>query len=174
MTSSADTRSHGEARQPGTSGPSSEKTALLLVAALTLLGLVLRFWHLGDWNFQATEMFTLRDSLRPKLTNPRPLIYLPNHYVVGSFGPLDEFGLRLLPAVFGVLAVPALYLVCRRLAGARAALWAALLLAVSPLHIMYSQLARYWSLVFLLCLIYPYALYLGIREGNRGWLALDA
>jgi hypothetical protein len=142
------------------------------VLALVVLACVLRFWRLGDWSFQATEMFTLRDSLVLKVSNPRPLGYVLTHYLVGAFRPLDEFGLRLLPAIFGVLSIPALYLVGRPLVGTRAALLSALLLTVSPLHVMYSQLARYWSLVFLLSAIYPYALYLGIRDRNRGALAL--
>lgn len=157
---------------PATTGRREGQGQLVLLAGLIVLALVLRFWRLGDWNFQATEMFTLRDSLNPNLSNPRPLAYFLNHYLVGSFRPLDEFGLRLLPAFFGVLAVPAVYLVCRRLAGVRAALCSALLVTVSPLQIMYSQLARYWSLVFLLSAIYPYAIYVGVRERSRGWLAL--
>ncbi|HUR96233.1 MAG TPA: glycosyltransferase family 39 protein [Gemmatimonadales bacterium] len=145
---------------------------VLLVGGVILLALVLRFWHLGDWNFQATEIFTLRDSLRPRFTNPRPLGYLLNYYLVLPLRPLDEFGLRLLPALFGALAAPALYLVGRRLVGWRPALLGALLLAVSPLLILYSQLARYWALVFLLSAIYPYALYLGIRDRSRSALAV--
>ena len=43
----------------------------ILIAALTLLALVLRFWRLGDWNFEATEMFTLRDSLKPNWVTNR-------------------------------------------------------------------------------------------------------
>jgi hypothetical protein len=150
--------------------PTARDRSTLLLAGIVVLALVLRFWRLGDWNFQATEMFTLRDSLNPKLTNPRPLGYLLNHYLVGSFRPLDEFGLRLLPAIFGLVTVPVFYLVCRRLAGTRAAICSAFLVAVSPLQIMYSQLARYWSLVFLLCAIYPFAIYVGVRERNRRWL----
>jgi mannosyltransferase len=72
-----------------------------------------------------------------------------------------------LPALFGVLAIPAIYLVARRLVGTRPALFAAFLLAVSSFHVYYSQFARYWTLVFLLSAIYPYAIYLGIRERNR-------
>src|SRR5690349_5778628 len=139
--------------------PRIERTALLLLAALVILALGLRLWHLGTWNFQATEVFTWRDSAKPQFRNPRPLGYLLNYYLVRPFVPLDELGLRILPAVFGVLAVPAIYLVSRRLIGTPGAIIAALLLAVNPLHILYSQLARYWSLVFLLCTIYPYALY---------------
>jgi uncharacterized membrane protein len=159
--------------RPSTPLPSSpeQQGHTVLFAGVVLLALILRFWRLGQWNFQATEMFTLRDSLTLKATNPRPLGYVLTHYLVGPFLPLDEFGLRLLPAVFGVLAVVAFYLVCRRLLGPRAALCGAFVLAVSPLQVMYSQLARYWSLVFLLSAIYPYALYLGIRERDRRWLA---
>lgn len=146
----------------------------LVLTGLILFALALRFWRLGDWNFEATEMFTLRDSLRPRWGNPRPLIYLLNHYLIGPFRPLDELGLRIFPALFGVLAVPALYLSARRLVGTRAALLGALLLTVSAMHVIYSQFARYWSLVFLLSAIYPFALYVGIREGNRRALALGA
>ncbi len=162
----------GTVAGPTTPGRREGLAPYVLLAGVIVLAAALRFWRLGDWGFQATEMFTLRDSLQPKLSNPRPLGYLLNHYVVGSFRPLDEFGLRLLPAVFGILAVPAFYLLGRRLVGTRAALCGALLLALSPLQVMYSQLARYWSLVFLLSTIYPYALYLGVRERNRRMLAL--
>ena len=82
-------------------GASAERTALLLILGLTLLGLVLRFWHLGDWNFQATEMFTYRDSQRPQFDNARPLGYLLNYFLVRPFHPLDELGIRLIPALAG-------------------------------------------------------------------------
>jgi hypothetical protein len=143
----------------------------LVVAGLTLLALALRAWHLGSWGFEGDEIFTLRDSLTPKLTNPRPLLYFLNHYLVLPLVPLDELGLRILPALFGVLAIPTFYFVTRRLVGVRAALFGALLLTLNAMHVYHSQSARYWSLVFLLSAIYPYALYLGVRERHRGWLA---
>jgi hypothetical protein len=43
---------------------------------------------------------------------------------------------------------------------------------VSELHVYYSQFARYWSLVFLLCAVWPYALYTGIRQRDRRALAV--
>lgn len=149
-----------------------QRSVTWLLAGLVVLALVLRFWRLGDWNFQATEMFTLRDSAGPQFGNPRPLGYVLNYYLVRPFLPLDEFGLRLLPAVFGVLSILAVYLVARRLFGTRAALFSSFLLTVSPLHVLYSQLARYWALVFLLCAIYPYAVFVGIRDRNIGMLTL--
>jgi len=144
----------------------------VLLASLIVLALALRVWRLGHWGFEGDEIFTLRDSLNPSLSNPRPLLYFLNHYLVRPLVPLDELGLRLLPALFGVLAIPAFYLVSRRLVGTRAALFGTLLLAVNPIHVYHSQYARYWSLVFLLSAVYPFALYLGFRERNRGWLAL--
>ena len=159
----------------GMAGGTTERRGLapgLVIAGLTVLALALRFWRLGEWNFEATEMFTLRDSLNPRWGNARPLGYLLNYYLVGPFRPLDELGLRILPALFGALAIPALYFASRRLIGTRAALLGALLLTLSPLHVIYSQFARYWSLVFLLSAVYPYAIYLGVRERNRRALAV--
>src|SRR4051812_32217712 len=149
-----------------------EKAPAIILSGLILLAVALRFWRLGQFNFEATEMFTLRDSLTPQFDNWRPLQYLLNYYLIRPLTPLDELGLRLLPAVFGVLAIPVLYLVARRLIGTWAALLSALLLVFSPLHVYQSQFARYWSLVFLLSAVYPYALYLGIRERNPRALAL--
>jgi hypothetical protein len=161
----------GEEMAAGTTGRRGLAPGLV-IAGLTVLAMALRFWRLGDWNFEATEMFTLRDSLNPRWGNSRPLGYLLNHYLVGPFRPLDELGLRILPALSGVLAIPALYFVSRRLIGTRAALLGALLLTLSGLHVIYSQFARYWSLVFLLSAIYPYAIYLGARESDRRMLAI--
>jgi hypothetical protein len=148
------------------------RTHLWIVAGLFALALLLRFWKLGTWNFQATEIFTLRDSNTPQFHNPRPLGYLLTYFLVRPWHSLDEFGLRLLPALFGAFTIPAVYFVNRRLIGSRAALLAALLLLASPLHVMYSQLARYWSLVCLLSAVYPSALYIGVRDRDRRMLAV--
>ncbi|HZN97787.1 MAG TPA: glycosyltransferase family 39 protein [Gemmatimonadales bacterium] len=147
-------------------------SATLAVAILSIIALALRFWHLGDWGLDSDEVFTLRDSIRIRPTNPRPLGYLLNHYLVLPLHPLDEFGLRVLPAFFGALAIPVMYLIGRRLIGNRAAILGALLLAFSPLHVIYSQFGRYWAMVFLFSAIYPYAFYLGLRQRNRSLLVL--
>ena len=151
-----------------------DTASLVILAVLTALAFALRYWRLGDWNFQATEIFTLRDSNSPQFGNPRPLMYLLNYYLLRSLAPLNELELRVLPAFFGAVAIPAFYFIVRRLVGSRAALFGTLLLTLSPLHILYSQLARYWSLVFLLSTIYPIALYLGIRDRDRRMVILGA
>ena len=157
------------------SGTTEERRGLapvIVLGGLILLALVLRLYKLGHWGFEGDEIFTLRDSLHPKFDNPRPLLYLLNYYVVRPFIPLDELGLRLIPALSGILAVPVFYVVARLLVGTRAALFGALLLTVSAVHVYQSQYARYWSLVFLFSSIYPYALYLGVTRRKVGLLAL--
>ena len=150
------------------------RTPTIVLAGLTLLALVLRFYRIGAWGFESDEVFMVRDSITPRLTNPRPLMYFLNHYVVLPFTPLDEFGIRLLPAIFGVLTIPAFYAVARRLVGTRAALFGSFFIATNGALIYYSQFGRYWTLVFLLCSIYPFALYLGGRDRDRRMLALGA
>ena len=144
----------------------------LLLFGIVAIAIFLRFWRLGDWGFDSDEIFMLRDSLEIQRRNPRPLMYLLNHYLISPVLPLNEFSLRLLPALFGVLGIPVFYLMTRRLVGSRAALFGAFLVATSGLHVFYSQFARYWTLVFLLCSVYPYAVYLGLRDRNRRLLLL--
>lgn len=146
----------------------------VMAGCLTLLALALRFYRVGDWGFDSDEVFMQRDSINLRLGNPRPLMYVLNHYLVQPLMPLNELGIRLLPAISSVLAVPAFYLLVRRLVGTRAALFGALFITASPLMVYYSQFGRYWSLVFLLCTIYPCALYLAIRDGNARMGALGA
>lgn len=157
-------------------GESAERqhptASVFVLTTLVVLAFALRFLRLGNWSFDSDEVFMQRGSLDPRATNPRPLLYFLNHYLVQPWLPLDELGLRLLPAFFGAVAVPVFYFICRRLVGAQAALFGALLLAVSPLLVYYSQFARYWSLVFLLSCVYPFALYLGLRERNRRFVIL--
>jgi hypothetical protein len=144
----------------------------IILAALLLVAAGLRFYRLGDWTLDGDEIYTLRDSLKPSFGNPRPLLFLLNFYLVRPLAGLDEFGLRMVAALAGALSVAAIYYIGRRLTGERAALFSALLLTFSPLMVYHSQYARYWSLVILLCTLYPYALYLGVRERSGRWLAL--
>lgn len=144
----------------------------IVLGAVAILACALRFWRLGAWGFEGDEIHTLRDSLHPRLINPRPLLYFLNYLLLRPFIPLDELGLRILPALFGALAVPAFYLIGQRLVGKRAALFGALLICLNPYQVYLSQYARYWSLVFLLCTVYPLALYAGVRERNRRLIIL--
>lgn len=150
------------------------------LVVLLAAGAGTRLHRLGDWGLSGDELYTLRDSLEPNLfllEQPvqfllnRPLIYLLNHHLIAPYTELGAGTLRLFPVIFGILGIAALVLVGRRLVGDRAALLAGLLLVFSPWHLVHSQFARYYSLVFLLAAISPAALYLGARHGSRAWTA---
>ena len=66
---------------------------------------------------------------------------------------LAPAALRLLSVIFGVLAVPVAYSVGKWLAGRRAGLVAALLLAINPFHVYYSQEIRMYGLMVLWSLL---------------------
>ena len=73
----------------------------LLLSVLIVIGFALRVWRLGNWGLDSDETFTLRDSLNPRLDNPRPLLYFLNHYLV----PFEVTSLVLLVAAVGAVVL---------------------------------------------------------------------
>ena len=65
----------------------------------------------------------------------------------------SEFFVRALSVLFAVASVPVIYLLGRRLFDSRVGLIAAALMAVNAYHVQYSQDARSYSLMVLLCLL---------------------
>jgi mannosyltransferase len=68
------------------------------------------------------------------------------------FGSSEAF-IRSLSVCFGLAAIPALYLLGRRLFDSRIALTAAALLCVNSFHVYYSQEARSYTLTVFLCIL---------------------
>ncbi len=80
---------------------------------------------------------------------------------------ISEIAVRFPSAIAGVLALPAIYLLARRLAGPNAGLLATGLLAISPYHIWYSQEAKMYSIVALLAILSTLLLVEGLDSGER-------
>lgn len=157
-------------RSPADGARRRFRIALLV---LLVVGAVTRFYRLGAWPLFGDEYFTLRDSTDFAFSLfGRPLIYWLNHHLVRPFLELDAFGLRLLAAAFGVAGVGVVAGLGRRLVNRRTGLLAGALVVLNPWHLAMSQFARYYTLVFLLAAISPAALYVGVREGRRGWLVV--
>lgn len=88
-----------------------------------------------------------------------PLFYMLSHYWL-SVGQ-SEIWLRLLPLSFGVINIPILYKIAKELLknmSKHAGIIAALLLAIAPFHIYYSQEFRSYSLLCLLVSLSMYAM----------------
>ncbi|MEZ4521052.1 MAG: glycosyltransferase family 39 protein [Thermomicrobiales bacterium] len=80
---------------------------------------------------------------------------------------ISETAVRFPSAVAGILAIPAIYLLARRLAGPQAGLIAAGLLAINPYHLWYSQEAKMYSIVALLSILSTFLLVEGLMHGDR-------
>lgn len=120
------------------------------LAAVTLLATALRLFRIEQWSWSSGEATAWRAITQP-LAGPdglfasregwAPLGYLGVRWLC-DLGVLPSHGegwLRLPFGFAGVVAVPLLALVGRPLVGAGAALLAALLLAIHPLHVAVSQ-----------------------------------
>jgi 4-amino-4-deoxy-L-arabinose transferase-like glycosyltransferase len=78
-----------------------------------------------------------------------------------------EYGLRSISALAGVATVPVVYLIGYELRGRRAGLMAAALAAVNPMLLWYSQEARAYSLLVLLCSLSLLYCIRAMRHGRR-------
>lgn len=134
--------------------------AFWIVAGLTLLAAVLRFATLGVQAYHHDEIVTASRVLRGSFFHAMDAVGFsesapPLYYTVAWFWTqvtgTGEFGLRSLSAVAGVATVPVAYLLGRELRGRRAGLAAAALVAVNPMLLWYSQEARAYALLVLLC-----------------------
>jgi 4-amino-4-deoxy-L-arabinose transferase-like glycosyltransferase len=145
----------------------------LKLFGLTGLAAAQRFYQLGAWSLWIDEGNTLYltqhlSGKRP--TDAYPLFFWLERMMVDALGT-SEFALRLLPALLGILSVPLLYLLFRRVAGERAAGWAALLMALSPWHLFWSQNARYYTLLLVIALLLYRLVWDWWEEGGRARLA---
>ncbi|MCC6626027.1 MAG: glycosyltransferase family 39 protein [Chloroflexi bacterium] len=103
-------------------------------------------------------------------THP-PLHYLLLQPMIALGG--SEWLLRLPSAVAGIIAIPLLYALGRELFDRPTGLVAALLLAVSPLHIWHAQEARMYALVAMLTLAATLFAARAVRTGRRlDWAGL--
>jgi 4-amino-4-deoxy-L-arabinose transferase-like glycosyltransferase len=91
--------------------------------------------RLGSW---AQLLATLYVDIHP------PLYVAFMHVWNGCFGD-SEWSLRLPPLLCGIASIPLVYWTGHRLVGRTAALWAAALLTLSPVHVWYSTEARLYA-----------------------------
>ena len=135
----------------------SERISVLLVPLLILLGFALRvlrlefqplWWDEGYSVWFATHPLPQLLALTAADIHP-PLYYILLRGWIGAFGP-GPIALRMFSVVVGVLAIPLIYVVARRLFTPRVGWLAAFLLAISPMHIYYSQEVRMYGLAMLL------------------------
>src|SRR3954447_1438194 len=103
-----------------------------------------------------------------------PLGYLVGWIWCHLVGSTSDAAVRTVPALAGILVVPATFFAFRRMVGERIALAAAALAAVSPILVSYSLIARSYMLVVLLAVLSLWALGALVERPSNRLLALWA
>ncbi len=140
-----------------------KKYRILLL--LAIVGLLLRLYLLDKqslWNDEADEVMLLkRSSLFQLATGEEfdqshpPLYHLALGAWTSVFG-YSRSSVRLPSVLFGVAAIIGTYFIGKLIFNTETALAAAFLLAISPFHIMQSQIVRPYGLLILLGIINLY------------------
>jgi mannosyltransferase len=140
--------------------PARARSFLWAVVALTAAAAAVRFATLGLQSYRHDEAVTAGRVLFASLPKTMHEVWAgestpPLYYVLAwawshLFG-VREVGLRSLSALFGTATVPVAYLIGRELSGRRTGLALAALVAFEPMLVWYSQDARSYALLILLC-----------------------
>ncbi|MCC6606727.1 MAG: glycosyltransferase family 39 protein [Anaerolineae bacterium] len=135
----------------------SERGTRWLLVGLMLLGFGLRVVALGDksvWWDEGLAAWAARQSLAAIASWTAHDVHPPLYFWLLHFWRLlsgeSEFGLRLLSAIFGLLTIPATYLLGKRINGRFTGLLAALFITISRFDIGWAQEMRMYALAALL------------------------
>lgn len=145
---------------------------LLLAAVIRFTGLVRRdFWYDEAFTGVAIKE-NFSDMIQMIINDVHPPLYYILLKFFASFFSYSVFGIRLFSAIFGVLSVWALYILAKELFNAKVARYAALLAAISPFAIQYSQEARMYSMLVFFILVAVYFFAKGLRTNQLKYYLL--
>ncbi len=154
----------------------------LLLAVLLVAGLALRSWRIGYLNFWGDEDITALAAKGilahgyPKF--PSGMIYFRSMlttYMSGAsaalFG-LNEMALRLPSVCFSLATIVVAFFLGRRLFSPQVGLLAAFILTFSHWELEFGRHARMYAIFAFFYTFALYAIYRGVYERQRRWLAL--
>ncbi|KAA3656188.1 MAG: hypothetical protein DWQ04_31825 [Chloroflexi bacterium] len=148
---------------------------------ITTIATVLRLFRLGEWSFWVDELFTLENAQNLLINlSDNPRLFVTEHPITASlinvaisvFG-VSEWSARLAPVLIGVLSVPIMFVFVRRLFNTSTGLITAILLAMSPWHVIWSQNVRFYVTLLLFFNLALFFFYWGIEENKVQYLLLS-
>ncbi|HEX3239951.1 MAG TPA: glycosyltransferase family 39 protein [Solirubrobacterales bacterium] len=152
-----------------------------IVVGLTAAGALLRFATLGLQSYHHDEVVTAERILRGDFSQAMdavgysesaPPLYYALAWVWTQLTGTGEVGLRSLSALAGAATIPVAFFIGEELRGRRTGLMAAALVAVNPMLLWYSQEARAYALLVLLCALSLLFCLRAVRNGQRRDLVL--
>ncbi len=151
------------------------RTAFLATgAAVVLLAAALRLPGLDDQSLWSDEIYSIESATWPvpvllTVRDGHPPLYGLLIKALDQMAPSDLHG-RAISAVAGIATVAAMLGLGAAVAGRPAALIAAGLLAVSPLHVWYSREGRMYALLVLWTVLGSWLFVRALRDGaRRAW-----
>lgn len=150
--------------------------SLLLLALIFGIGLYFRLlgidkgnlWYdeIGSFSV-AAQAFPLGIIEKLRVDDVHaPLYFFILHFWMKLFGN-EEIVLRMLSVIFGVLNIPAVYLLGKNFFSTKAGLCAAALMAVNSMQIYYSQEIRMYSMLSFLSVVSVYFLLKILQQPNH-------
>ena len=145
-----------------------------LFSLILLSAAALRLYKLGEWSLWIDEIYSLQSaqSVLDSGQLIQPISTLLISASIQNFGT-SEWSLRLAPAFVGVISLPVLYFLVRKVFDQHVALIAVLLLAISPWHLYWSQNARFYTMLFLLYTIALITFFWGLEQFKYGLLLVS-
>jgi len=139
-------------------------------------GILLRLYHIDTNSLWFDEVCTVTfDSFKSWLSNPNYLYYnMPLYFLVTDVFTLfsdNETVLRLPGAIFGILTILYVYKIARLCFNYRVALFASLIISISPFHVYYSQEARPYSMLMLFGIASTYYMIKALIQSRWKWWA---
>lgn len=145
----------------------------VFLLVITLVAAVLRFYKLGEWSFWGDEMFTVGGQEDGFNYSPiRKALSLTLIQTFTAMNGLNEWNARIIPALIGIITIPVFFFMVRKLFDTPAALLSALVLALSPWHLYWSQNARFYTTLLLFYSLALYFFYLGMEQDNPLYLLI--
>lgn len=159
----------------------TEQTSISSGIRLQLLGAMLLAFGVRSWGL-TSQVFSNDEIIDLNIARSS---WSAIAWRADGFPPLHHFLLKLtlqaydtdmaarwLCLGFGILAIPIVGLLAQRVAGNRCGVLAGLILAISPLHVYFSQECRSYGLYFLATALATWLFFRAIQIGsNRSWLA---
>ncbi len=160
-------------------GEAMERRTRWGVYILLLLAFLLRVWRLDVQNIWWDEARNIDVALRPLAAIPRAPeldIHPPGYFILLHFWTRwaghTAFATRFFSTWFGVLLVPLLVALARRLRMRRAGIGAALYATLAPFLIGEAQETRMYTLTFVLLTLTAILMWDVLRSRNRAWVGL--
>lgn len=134
---------------------------------LRLISLNQSFWFDEGINVMAAKSFSFLGMITQyAVADFHPPLWFATIWIWGKTFGYSEIVLRFPSVIFGVITIYLTYLLGKKLISEKGGLLAALLLAVNPLHIYYSQEARMYALAALAVAFNMYLL-VKVVKGER-------